>query len=338
MHCGFYGRLTIYSDQFVYHCAKRALCDVLSPQKNDKMSFFKKINDILSFAPNFGILTISGTGVYAFVNKFRIMEKLLLCSAFTILVFSAKATGADSLRPHRILPFECMLATADHLGNAYAVRAGGAIEKYDSAGNLTGTYINKRLGEVAAIDAINPMQVLVWYRSFQTLIFLDRTMNEMGRLELSGAGYYGVSIVTTAADGNLWIYDELINKAVKLTRAGDVMFESWPLNLDFRNGFSPVCLRDNGEQVILTDPASGLCQLDQYSGTIGSNPLARTGLFDLAGDWMISADGQKMLHKNIRTLQAYEVDLPHGGEIRGISGHGIFIQRNGRLEWYQSGH
>ena len=266
------------------------------------------------------------------------MVKLLLCSFLGVVLCNAKATGADSLRLHRTLPFECLLATADHLGNAYAVRESGAVEKYDSAGNLTGVYINKRLGDVTAIDAINPMQVLVWYRSFQTLIFLDRTMNEMGRMEFPGAGYYGVSIVTSAADGNLWIYDELINKAVKLTRAGDVMFESWPLNLDFRNGFSPVCIRDNGEQVILTDPVNGLCQLDQYSGTLGSNPLVKTGLFDLAGDWMISAVEQNILHKNLRTLQVYEVPLPPEGDIRGISGHGIFIQRNGRLEWYQSGH
>jgi len=266
------------------------------------------------------------------------MVKLLLCSVLGVVSCNAKATGADSLQLHRTLPFECLLATADHLGNAYAVRESGAVEKYDSAGNLTGVYINKRLGDVTAIDAINPMQVLVWYRSFQTLIFLDRTMNEMGRMEFPGAGYYGVSIVTSAADGNLWIYDELINKAVKLTRAGDVMFESWPLNLDFRNGFSPVCIRDNGEQVILTDPVNGLCQLDQYSGTLGSNPLVKTGLFDLAGDWMISADEQNILHKNLRTLQVYEVPLPPEGDIRGISGHGIFIQRNGRLEWYQSGH
>lgn len=266
------------------------------------------------------------------------MSKLLLCSVFGILVFNATATGADSLRLHRILPFACLMATADHLGSAYVLRESGAVEKYDSAGNLTGTYINKRLGEITAIDAINPMQVLVWYRSFQTLIFLDRTMNEMGRMEFSGAGYYGVSIVTTAADGNLWIYDELINKAVKLTRAGDIMFESWPLNLDFRKGFSPVCIRDNGEQVVLTDPASGMCQLDQYSGSPGCNPLVKTGAFDLAGDWMISAGEQKILHKNLRTLQAYEMNMPPGGEIRGISGYGIFIQRNGRLEWYQSGH
>lgn len=254
------------------------------------------------------------------------------------MMIDTMAAGADSLRLIRTLPFACQLAAADHLGNAYVVRESGSVEKYDNSGNMAGIYVNKRLGDITAIDVVNPMQILVWYRAFQTLVFLDRTMNEMGRMEFSAAGYYGVSIVTTAADGNLWIYDELINKAVKLTREGNVMFESWPLNLDFRKGFSPVCIRDNGERVVLADPANGLCQLDQYSGTLGSNPLVRTGLFDLSGDWMISADGNNILHKNLRTLQTYEVPLPAGSEIRGISGQGIFLQRNERLEWYHSGH
>lgn len=266
------------------------------------------------------------------------MIKVLLTSVICLLVFKSTASATDSLRLNRILPLVCLLATADHLGNAYIVRESGSLEKYDSAGNLSGIYVNKRLGEITAVDVVNPMQVLVWYRAFQTLVFLDRTMNEMGRMEFSGTGYYSVSIVTTAADGNLWLYDELINKAVKMTKDGNVMFESWPLNLDFRNGFSPVCIRDNGESVILTDPANGLCQLDQYSGTLGSNPLVKTGLFDLAGDWMISTDGKNIFHKNIRTLQAYETPVPVGGEVRGISGHGIFLQRNGHLEWYHSGH
>lgn len=264
------------------------------------------------------------------------MVKMLLSSVLCFHVLDMAAS--DSLLLNRILPLTCIMATADHLGNAYVLRESGSLEKYDGAGNLTGFYLNRRLGEVTTVDAVNPMQIMVWYRSFQTLVFLDRTMNEMGRMEFSGKGYYGVSIVTTAADGNLWFYDELINKAVKLTRTGNVMFESWPLNLDFRNGFSPVCIRDNGELVILTDPVNGLCQLDQYSGNPGSNPLNKAGLFDLAGDWMISTDGKNILHKNIRTLQTYETPLPAGGEIRGISGHGIFIQRNERLEWYKSGH
>lgn len=240
------------------------------------------------------------------------MVKMLLSSVLCFHVLDMAAS--DSLLLNRILPLTCIMATADHLGNAYVLRESGSLEKYDGAGNLTGFYLNRRLGEVTTVDAVNPMQIMVWYRSFQTLVFLDRTMNEMGRMEFSGKGYYGVSIVTTAADGNLWFYDELINKAVKLTRTGNVMFESWPLNLDFRNGFSPVCIRDNGELVILTDPVNGLCQLDQYSGNPASNPLNKTGLFDLAGDWMISTDGKNILHKNIRTLQTYETPLPAGGK------------------------
>lgn len=266
------------------------------------------------------------------------MIKMILISVLCLNVFHIQAAGTDSLRLNIVLPIECTMATADHLGNAYVVREHGALEKYDSTGQMTSVFINRRLGEITAVDAHNPMQVLVWYRSFQTLVFLDRTMNEMGRMEFTGTEYRGVSIVATAADGNLWIYDEPINKAVKLTRTGNIMFESWPLNLDFRNGFSPVCIRDNGESVILTDPVNGQCQLDQYSGVLGTNPLVKIGLFDLAGDWMIYAEGKKIQHKNLRTLQTYEMTVPPGGDIRGISAHGIFFQRNGRLEWYQSGH
>lgn len=250
---------------------------------------------------------------------------------------SARA-GLDTLHLHRVLQAQATYATADQLDNIYLVTPTHAIEKYDSTGRRSAVYTNRRLGAAAFMDVTNPLKVLVWYPDFQTLVFLDRTLTEMGRLNFTMLGYNSVRSVAVAADGNLWLFDDAISKAFKMTPEGLLMFESQPLNVAFPAGFSATRIRDNGQLVYLSDPKNGLCTLDPYANLVGVSPFVKFSDFDLSGDWLVYTEGQSLNLKNTLVHQTLTILLPEslsGAQGLWVSRYGLLAQRGEQLELYR---
>ncbi len=163
------------------------------------------------------------------------------------------------------IPQNANFATADHLANTYLLH-GFEVEKYDSTGIFVARYSNNRLGMPGFVDVSNPLKILVWYSSFQTAVFLDRNLTELGKLNLNQAGYPAVRCLASAADGNLWAYDEATSHLLKLSTAGVKLLESQPLNLEFSQLFTPTCIRDDGGQaVFLSDPGQGVVVFDPFA-------------------------------------------------------------------------
>ncbi len=254
-----------------------------------------------------------------------------------IAVGFVQAQQPDSLRFQRSIPALAAFVTSDNLSNTYLVSPENAIEKYDTLGRKVAVFTNKRLGQAAFIDASNPLKILVWYPDFQTVLWLDRTLTEMGRLSFSALGYYSVRCVAMAFDGNIWAFDDAISKAVKFGLDGSVLQESPPLNIYFPKRFSATRVRDSGQYVCLSDPAAGVCTLDQYANLQDVHSAMRIPDFELEGSWMFYLDKDKFCLQNLAHLQLIQRPLPP----RVVNGAGLWLgkqsiywQNKDRLEQY----
>ncbi len=185
----------------------------------------------------------------------------------------AEKAGADTLRRRQTLPLSVHFATADNLGNIYIVTPQNAVEKYDSDGRLIGRYTNNRAGFAKAVDAANPMKVMVWYGDFRTVAFLDRNLTPLGELNLIQAGYPEVRAVAAAADGNLWIYDEVAFQLKKISPEGILLAESPRLNALLPGRLSIETLWDDGSQVYAFSPEQGLMCFDAHAQFRYRTPL-----------------------------------------------------------------
>jgi len=200
------------------------------------------------------------------MGEFQMAKKHFKTGLFCVLwFFAAGAKAQDTCVYLFTIPQKADFAAADHLANTYLVR-GFDLEKYDSTGRFVTRYSNNRLGIPAFLDASNPLKILVWYADYQTAIFLDRNLTELGRLNIAEAGFPAVRCLASAADGNIWAYDEASSHLLKLSSAGEKLIESPPLNLEFAQRFAPTCIRDDGGQaVFLSDPAQGVAVFDPFA-------------------------------------------------------------------------
>lgn len=237
------------------------------------------------------------------------------------------------------IPQQAGYATSDHLSNSY-ITHGFELEKYDSTGRLVTRYSNNRLGNTGFVDASNPLKILVWYPDFQTAVFLDRNLTELGRLNLAQAGFPAVRCLASAADGNLWAYDEASSYLLKLSTAGEQKLESQPLNLEFAQRFSPTCIRDDGGQgVFLSDPAQGVAIFDPFAQL--DNIILLKGLhqFEVENGVLCFAEQDGIRIENRRGLSTRKIPFPPSAKMEGstfwISKGRLFVQQTNELSVYQ---
>ena len=93
----------------------------------------------------------------------------------------------------------------DHLNNYYFTNF-EVITKTD--GKQKWVYTNYELGIPHSISTINPLQILVFYKEANTIIFLDRFLNETQRIDLNDVNPIKIGWwVENTKNQEIWIYD-----------------------------------------------------------------------------------------------------------------------------------
>ncbi|MFN0174081.1 MAG: hypothetical protein ACKVU0_05485 [Saprospiraceae bacterium] len=236
------------------------------------------------------------------------------------------------------IPQNAHFATADHLANTYLLH-GFEVEKYDSTGKFVARYSNNRLGVPAFLDASNPMKILVWYADFQTAVFLDRNMTELGRLNVAEVGFPAVRCLASAADGNIWAYDEASSQLFKLSTSGEKLIESQPLNLEFAQRFAPMCIRDDGGQaVFLSDPVQGVAVFDPFAQLDKILMFKGLSQFEVENGVLFFAEKDSIRAENWRGGSSKKMLLPLAAQLEDtmfwLSKKRVFVRSEAEVEVY----
>jgi hypothetical protein len=127
--------------------------------------------------------------------------------ALLILVVLSTALAAQDLKWERSMPWPGEEMEADNLGFLYSVQ-GSEVQKLDARGKLLSRYSDKSLGTISKLDVRNPMKILVFYRDFNTVVFLDNMLNPSGdRLVLENLGIQRAYDACASFDNGFWVFD-----------------------------------------------------------------------------------------------------------------------------------
>ena len=74
-------------------------------------------------------------------------------------------------------------------------------------------YKNPSLGSISQVILTNPLKIVLYYESFNTVVLLDNQLNEIEKVVLSSLATPLVASAVGLAEGNkLWIYNSLTNQ------------------------------------------------------------------------------------------------------------------------------
>jgi|GEM_PF-412003 len=242
---------------------------------------------------------------------FKTAKPYLLIIIFLAPSFASAQSPTDTLRLLQTLPVKARFAATDNLSNVYLITPDNAIEKYAPDGRRLSGYSNNRLGQAARLDVSNPLKVLVWYADFRTALFLDRSLTDLGELNLITAGFPEVRTVAAAQDGNMWLYDEVNFRLVKITPEGEKRYESQSMNLSEATPDRPTCLREGNDRVLLADSTQGVFVFDlfaQFDRLLAPHhPVTDFQIVDNQFHYL--ADG-KIVAEHLQVRASREVTIP----------------------------
>lgn len=147
----------------------------------------------------------------------------------------------------------------DKLDQLYTLDRRGRLAKYDAAGTFRFDYANTVLGAPTLADVSNPLQLVLFYEDYQTIVLLDRTLSEIATLDLRASeGLQRIATAGRAYNDQLWVYDSWDRRLKLLDVAGRVLRRSDELQLLLQVSDAPRTILADETRVYLAYPGRGV--------------------------------------------------------------------------------
>ncbi len=212
----------------------------------------------------------------------RAQRRMKVFKTLFVVLFTLLAVDSIKASPDTLLPFKLTQTikgsytnfSVDNMGNIYLITASNQLKTLNY--NLDSIAVfndSKRFGDIYSIDVSNPLKVLVYYKDFNTILMLDRQLNNRNTIDLSQQGYLQVKAIAQSYDNKIWLFDEVDNKLKKIDESGNLLLETPDFRLLFDGGFTPQTILDMNGLLYLYNPKGGWKVFDYYGGFKSQYPV-----------------------------------------------------------------
>jgi len=155
------------------------------------------------------------------MKLFKSYKHLIRFFLLLINIFFAKNFFAqDSLL---ILSSEKIFV--DNIGNIYSVN-NGVITKH-FVNHQTKTFSIKTFGTLENIDVTNALRILLYFKDFQRILFLDSQLSQNGDvIELTNLGLEQASLVCSSFNNGFWVYNQANNELLRFNQSLEISVKS----------------------------------------------------------------------------------------------------------------
>ena len=252
----------------------------------------------------------------------RFLKPVRFIVLFLFLLFFNNAFANDSI----VIAQESKYVTTDKLGQVYIVNTNDELIKYDTEGKRLFEYFDRTLGEISLIDATNPFQILVFFEGFQTVVWLDRTLNPISRTNFTDFGFFQINTISVASDNRIWIYDNTTFQIKKIDNQGNVITESLELNNITDSLYSNFIIEKNN-RIYLNNPETGILVFDNFGQYLETIPFIGLTNFQIADNQLWYQWETEFRSYHFQTLETQRIELPF--QVK--ANQAVFKQKN---NWY----
>jgi hypothetical protein len=225
----------------------------------------------------------------------------------------------------------------DNLGNSFVVNHDQLI-KYRDNGSVFRLYSNKKLGRISSVDPMNPLKIVVFYRDFSQIVFLDNTVTENGDpILLTDWELEQASAVCSSYDNGLWVFDQIQFSLTRFSQQFKPTVQVKNLNQILGYTPQPVFMMEHNNNLYMSDTSHGILQFDIFGTYIKTIPIKGLKKFQVFGDNLYFVAREDYLFAfGLKTLQENKLKLPVPDyvDIR-ISQSRLHILRSDSLSVYE---
>jgi hypothetical protein len=186
--------------------------------------------------------------------------------------------------------------------------------KYDPNGKLLMRYSNKVLGAMEAVDASNPMKILLFYPELNRIVFLDNQLSENGPpVNLVEPGLDQTVLACTSHDNGFWVYDQREFEIVRLDQELKVSHRSGNIPLQTGIAIKPIAIYQYQNSIYLYDSNIGFLIFDIFGTYTKTLPLKGIYSISFSDNCVYFLQESKLYKFNLLSLQQSEMSIPLAG-------------------------
>src|ERR1700752_604301 len=169
----------------------------------------------------------------------------------------------------------------DGFGNIYVIN-NDQISKYNASGVFQKTFSTKRYGKIDFLDATNPLKILVYFKEFQQLLFLDNQLTATSNvISLESIGFEQAGLVCSSGNNSFWLYDKQNNELIRFNQDSKPLVKTGNLKRILNIDIKPNYLKEHNDNVYLNCPSEGILVFDIYGTFTKTIPLKNLREFDV---------------------------------------------------------
>lgn len=153
---------------------------------------------------------------------------------------------------------------ADNLGNSYLVKDDELV-KYLPNGKLFARYSNLKLGSITGLDVTNPLKLLLYYRDFQQIVFLDNQLSVNSQnVSLEALGYEQTELACASNNNSFWIYNKQNNELLRFNENSKKIASTGNLKQVLQSDINPTFMMEHNGYLYLNCPENGIYVFDMF--------------------------------------------------------------------------
>jgi hypothetical protein len=242
---------------------------------------------------------------------YRTVFKLLF-ALYAFGCFSAFAQNADTslFSLSARIELGCKYMQTDRLGNVFVVSKTNQLYKYNSQGKLLSTLNYKYLGNISSVDPTNPLEVYVFYKELNMVLFLDNNLAYRGELNLSDYGIIQAAAIARSYDNGIWVFDIGDMQLKKMNKAGEILQQSGNVRQFMQQPSVPSYIIDDNNRVYINDPTNGVLVFDIFANYKRTLNIKSASDFKIIKDDIFFESKGALVKYNIIKMQQQEIYMP----------------------------
>lgn len=257
---------------------------------------------------------------------------LFLLSSFNCVVAQSPFNLIASIK------IEAKEIQTDRMGNLFVISKTNQLYKYSSTGKLLSTLNYNYSGNITSIDVSNPLEIYLFYKELNTIVFLDNNLAFRGDINLSNFSVGQASSIARSYDNGVWIFDVVDLQVKKLTKEGLGSLQSANVR-QFSNAKSvmPTFIYDNNDRLYVNDSAIGIMVFDVFANYIKTLPLKGILDFKIIGEDLYFYKNRVLYDYNLKGLLQKSIQLPDSLSALdcSIEKDRLFITKENLVEIYE---
>ncbi len=169
----------------------------------------------------------------------------------------------------------------DRLSNLYWLEDGSLI-KYNPKKDEKLQYSNRNWGDIHAFDVSNPLNIIVLFKDFNRIVFLDKNLNPKDFfVNESSLINIRPTLICSSEQNGFWAFSPLDYKIYRFNDKFNIEIESESINHMFPDFSNPFQMIESSDRLFISDKESGIWVFDRFANFSFVIPLKNIGFFQV---------------------------------------------------------